>query len=709
VPRSFSNPVLPNNPILLDAYEHDWYYPWVPDDPPDCYKIAQDEGWAEWVETPLDIEAMKAGYSYDLSRDMDGNPCCFFNGKWVLHDGTEVDIQHEAEVISHQGRGDQMLRFSESFLYHTKAPRDGEPYRFLPWQRKACATLFGWTHHNSKYRRYQQGLIEIAKKNGKSALMSVLSLYGLVGEGSTKAYIFSCACDRNQARIIYDEAAHMVRGSPALEDLITVVDSKGRLVYQPEGSYYQVLSADAHRNDGYDASLVLIDEIHRHPSRKLYTVMKRSGQARKEPLNITITTYGPSLSDGSIWAEIHNEAKQQIEGRRPKTWRNYYFVASAEPIPVTAVQPCKQGDTIIPVQRLQQPVDVGTIEFDLSQFEDDSRAEVVISKPAKRFQDHIVVEPLERDIPAFSEAIANTDWRSDHAIMRANPSVGVVFGIDRIRKEIEDARSPEAEAETKQLNLNIVSGSGRKWISSAAWTACGKHLVQPQKIRGRHCYAGLDVSFGNDLIGFGLAFPNWDVGLRLEDAENPRIDLLTWAWTPTVMLEEREEIEQFPYRHYAKQDYLFPGRGPIRLCDGNVIDFPQVAREIIEICANYQVIGIAYDPNYASFIIPTLETEGLTCVAHRQGAVSMSPPCKRFGQGVYEGWIAHGHNPVLDRAVEGAVLHRPDKAGNTYPAKSDSKTRIDPLVAQVMAVGFCCDPPSGADAAYTDASSGMWG
>ncbi len=87
----------------------------------------------------------------------------------------------------------------------------------------------------------------------------------------------------------------------------------------------------------------------------------------------------------------------------------------------------------------------------------------------------------------------------------------------------------------------------------------------------------------------------------------------------------------------------------------------------------------------------------------------MSPPCKRFSELVYKGWLAHGDNPVLDRAIEGAVTHPPDKAGNTYLSKGKSHSRIDPLVAGVMAVGFCCDPPTDNSGAWSNAASGMWG
>lgn len=66
---------------------------------------------------------------------------------------------------------------------------------------------------------------------------------------------------------------------------------------------------------------------------------------------------------------------------------------------------------------------------------------------------------------------------------------------------------------------------------------------------------------------------------------------------------------------------------------------------------------------------------------------------KRFEELIKRGLIAHGNNPMLDEAVNGCVLHEPDKAGSRNPSKSKSNSRIDALVAGVMAVGWACDPP----------------
>lgn len=87
----------------------------------------------------------------------------------------------------------------------------------------------------------------------------------------------------------------------------------------------------------------------------------------------------------------------------------------------------------------------------------------------------------------------------------------------------------------------------------------------------------------------------------------------------------------------------------------------------------------------------------------------MSPVCKQFSQLVYRGQLAHGANPILDKCIEGAVLHRPDKAGNTYLSKGESHARIDVLVAGVMAVGFATNPPENNSGAYSSREAGMWG
>ena len=63
-------------------------------------------------------------------------------------------------------------------------------------------------------------LIGLPRKNGKSTLGAALALYALVAMGEDGAQVYSCAGDRKQASIVFDEAKRMVRAEPELARVI---------------------------------------------------------------------------------------------------------------------------------------------------------------------------------------------------------------------------------------------------------------------------------------------------------------------------------------------------------------------------------------------------------------------------------------------------------------------------------------------------------
>ncbi len=694
------------HPVLIDAYDVDWYYPAVLSAEvrkEKCVQRAIKEGWAEWIETDEDLQAVRAGYVYDLSRDKQGRPIYWLDGQWHRYQGTgptrrlvKIPYEDDSEIVGYCGAGDHMCRFAELFLKFTKDPHKGKPYRFLKWQRKACMTLFGWVSitktkegRRLKYRRFKEGMIELPKKAGKSDLGSIISIYLVRADNLSKAYVYGCAAGKKQAGIIFDEAKDYVEKSDLLCDEIQVIASKQRFTHLESGSYYQVLSGEAGSNDGPDASGVLFDELHRQKNRKMLSVMKRSGRARRSHfLLLIITTYGETLK--GIWGEEHKKSKAQLAGTK-LNHRRYVMIASAEPITVVSTLAVPAGATRVDVWRLEQPIAVG----ELLKFESSGGGivEARLTAPAKRFQPFIECEPLPKPLPAFSEAIANKDWRSDHAIIRANPSVGIVFPIEEIREDREDSTGPEAEAEFKQLSLNIVSGGGHRWLSGAAWQHCGKHRVLMSSLLGQRCFAGVDFSFRTDLTAFWLAFPSWPHGTKFAKVTNPIVRLIGLVWVPEEGLEEREEKEEIPYRAYSEIPYV-GDMGCVRICPGPVINYQMMAEDAIALVSRFKLQAVGYDPAYSQFVIdPYLVPAGMKCIPHRQGAMSMGPPTKRFEELVKLGAIAHGNHPLLNEAVDGAVLHSPDKAGNRYPSKEKSNSRIDPLVSAVMATGWACDPP----------------
>ena len=169
-------------------------------------------------------------------------------------------------------------------LSHTKGTWAGKKFELLDWQEQIIRDLFGILKPNG-YRQFNTAYIEIPKKNGKSELAAAVALLLTCGDGEERAEVYGCAADRQQAAIVFDVAADMVRVPCPFQagensDLTKSVSCTSR----PTASI-RVLSAEAYSKHGFNIHGVVFDELHTQPNRKLFDVMtKGSGDARMQPL-----------------------------------------------------------------------------------------------------------------------------------------------------------------------------------------------------------------------------------------------------------------------------------------------------------------------------------------------------------------------------------------------------------------------------------------
>jgi phage terminase large subunit-like protein len=167
------------------------------------------------------------------------------------------------------------------------ASRAGELLNFRPWQRQLLLYLLA-RREDGRYR-HRQALIGMARKNGKSGKGSTIALAGLV-LGPAGGEVYSCAADKQQARIVFDTARRMVKMDPELSELLKVY--RDVIECERTGSIYRVLSAEAFTKEGLNPHLVMFDEVHAQPTRELWDVMALAMGARTEPLMVGITTAG---------------------------------------------------------------------------------------------------------------------------------------------------------------------------------------------------------------------------------------------------------------------------------------------------------------------------------------------------------------------------------------------------------------------------------
>ena len=148
-----------------------------------------------------------------------------------------------------------------------------------------------------------------------SELAAAITLYLLFADNEPAAEVFSAAADRQQAGIVYEVAKRMTEMTPALLKRAKIMAATKRIVNYSSAGYYQVVSADTAGKHGYSLSGLCFDELHTQPSRKLWDILtKGSGDARRQPLHVAITTAGTDRE--SICYELHCKAQGILAGKK---------------------------------------------------------------------------------------------------------------------------------------------------------------------------------------------------------------------------------------------------------------------------------------------------------------------------------------------------------------------------------------------------------
>lgn len=495
-------------------------------------------------------------------------------------------------------------------LKHTKGKWAGVPFTMLPWQEQAVSDIFGTVRENG-FRKYNTAYIEIPKKMGKSELGAAIGLYGLAADNEVAAEVYGCAGDRQQASIIFDVAVDMVDQSPALKKKTKLILSQKRMVYVPTRSYYQVLSAEAYTKHGFNISMCIFDELHSQPNRALYDVMTDgAGDAREQPLWVILTTAGDDPDKVSIGSEVHKTAQDIMTGAKEDP-TFYSMIYGIEP----------------------------------------ENKRIWMGREYKEYKKEI-------------------DWKDEKVWRAVNPSIDHTVPIDKVKDQFTRALgNPAKEKNFRWLRLNEwVNLKTQKWLSLDFWDHC-KDKIDLERLKGRPCYGGLDLSSKIDMTAFVLVFPPDDI--------NQKWIVLPRMWIPDDTLHERASQDKVPYDLWKQQGYL-------KTTPGNVIDYNYIEDEIMDLASVYDLRMIGFDPWNAMQTATNLGDEGMVMLEVRQGARSMSAPMKEIEQLVRGRKLIHSGHPVLRWNV-GNVEIKMDDNENIRPVKGKSTERIDGLVALINA------------------------
>lgn len=329
-----------------------------------------------------------------------------------------------------------------SHLRHSTGEWAGQPFDLQPWQQFVVGSVFGWKRADG-LRRFRTAYVEVARKNGKSALLAGIALYALVADGEAGAHVYAAATTRDQARIVFGEAERMVAASPALSARVT--RTVNNLAVLPTASWFRPLSADASKMDGLNVHFAAVDEVHEHPGPEIIQKLNTATGARRQPLIFEITTAGHDRH--SVCRQHHEFSVKALEGTLPQETADPWFAFIAT-------------------------IDAG----------DDWTDPKVWIKANPSLGVTVKVDDLKRQIDEAREMPAQQN------------------AIRRLRL------NEWTEQVTRWLDMEVWAEGGLPSTASGSDIG-GELARLERLLAGRECYGGLDLARVNDLSAFLLLFP----------------------------------------------------------------------------------------------------------------------------------------------------------------------------------------------------------
>lgn len=204
-----------------------------------------------------------------------------------------VEDLNDPRYIYDTTEAHKRIKFEESLCLQSKAPYYMKPLKLLPWQKAWWEAVYSFKMADTGLRRFTEGLLEVARKNGKSTMFAGDGNYDLfVGEGGTD--ICCASNDDRQAKLIWLEIGGM-RSRLDPKKSITgqnLTEIKNKL----KNITIFRLSSKTQNKDGFNISKTYLDESHdiaeENGQSEIAEACWRGMSSKDEPLFLNCTTQG---------------------------------------------------------------------------------------------------------------------------------------------------------------------------------------------------------------------------------------------------------------------------------------------------------------------------------------------------------------------------------------------------------------------------------
>ncbi len=365
-----------------------------------------------------------------------------------------IDDLKRTDIYWDEVESMRIINFAERYINLFEDQWEGQPVVMEPWMCFILQQTFGWFRTKDKKRRIRKVFVEVAKKNAKSTIAAIITLFHLIADKRVNTpNVYVGANSREQALITTNIAGKIIMASPKLRALVDNETIKlfaeeevyKRIVHTGRNGFIKAMAKESSKVDsktsgvkhGINVSLAVVDEYAMADSDSFINTMESAMAARSEPLTFVITTAGYKQSG-----------------------------------------PC--------FQKLRK----GGMEILDDVVENDSTLTFIYE-------------------PDADDSIYNAKtWK------KSNPNLGISVNVEFLKAQLRDAKNEggSKEVDVKTYNFNIWCDSPVTWIPTDVWKE-NAHGITEKSLKGGLCYGGLEIVSGLDLNAFALYFPEAAEGI----------------------------------------------------------------------------------------------------------------------------------------------------------------------------------------------------
>lgn len=203
------------------------------------------------------------------------------------------------------------------FLYYVKLLQSNNYIQFQPepWQVFYFANVYGFYLADTEIRRFTTSFITISRKNGKTSIAAIQSLYHLIYDGNIDAQVYFISKDRALANNGLRIAKNITKNSPALNKRTRVMQYSIKYETKATDNFMVAMPGEPDALNSIRPSFGIIDESHTFVNSDLPDMLKSGQVGVNNPLMSIISTRGYNTL-GYYQYDYEQYLKQVLEGEK---------------------------------------------------------------------------------------------------------------------------------------------------------------------------------------------------------------------------------------------------------------------------------------------------------------------------------------------------------------------------------------------------------